>query len=297
MSSYNSFCGTLSQCAFRHLSFSLAATVIAIFLAASPASAENLVVDFSALPVSANTAEFVWTGGKTAELYSGPGSLGTGYPIGYQGDGERDVSLQNAGGLLVQSSNVVNSIKGSTVTGDSTTAFYDCTLLLQGSGLIGGIAADGTASTYSVTVGKKTNYYVYQGLENATFSIYSTDPADSIENNYTLLLAGNISDMTLAGKMGTSSGWIEGLVTFTDGAILDATGYTSLSGDFSWALSLIGSTFSVDSSGSISTFNANALGTFTVAVPEPGTFVLLGLGGIGLSFWAWRRRRSARAAA
>ena len=31
----------------------------------------------------------------------------------------------------------------------------------------------------------------------------------------------------------------------------------------------------------------------TSSVPEPGTFALLGVGGIGLAFWAWRKRRAA----
>ncbi len=126
---------------------------------------------------------------------------------------------------------------------------------------------------------------VIQPLTGGTFTIYNTDGS-------TLLLGGTIGDAMISGIVGSSAGSVlSATVTYTDGAILNAAGYSTLTGDFSWSLQSVTSLFSIDSvTHYLSEFHANSTGQFS-AVPEPGTLALLSAGGLGLAAWAWRKRR------
>ncbi len=261
---------------------SFLAIFLSASLAATPAPAEFTVADFVAMPTSTYTPEFIWTG---SELYASYGAIGTNFGIPNSGDGELDVSLQHSPGLIVQTPFLVNGIPGGVVTGNNTTAFYDATLLLTGSGVpIHGLAADGNA----VVAGN----LVVQPLAGGDFQIWSTDPFEAVdEENPVLLLSGTISDASIVGIRNSSVGSVlSATVTYTDGAILDAIDLGSITGNFTWSLSLISGKFSVNSTThQLNTFEANGTGQFD-AVPEPGSFALLCIGGLGLAGYALRRR-------
>ena len=259
------------------------------FLVASSASASSisLVDSFAPLPVSPYVYEMIWNG---SELYEGPGAIGTGFGTGGSGDGELDPTLQFAPGLAVQTPYVITGIPGSIVNTASlpnSTLFMDATLdiIPIGSALYG-IPAIGDAQVFGSMI--------IQPLGSANFEIWSTDSsATPTVEDPVLLLSGTIQSAFITCLLGSSTGsTLSANVVYDGGAILAASGLGNVSGQFSWTL--LGATplFSVGSNKKLAPFEANATGQFdAMPVPEPGTFALLCLGGLGLVGFTWRKRR------
>ena len=270
--------------------FGLAA-FFGFFLTASVGFAEQitLIDSFGAFPpspdVSDNGNEMTWTG---SELHEGPGAVGTNFGTAGSGDGELPPSEQMAPGLVVQVPYEIYGIPGSDVNANwHSTTFFDVTLdIVPGSGVTMGIPQDGAAQQNDYGV-------IVQPLGDGGFEIWSTDPSATPEDDPVLLLAGTIEDAVIIGLVGATTGsTLSASVTYTDGAILDATGHSLLQGEFSWSLLDVTDPFSIDPvTGFLKTFRANATGQFTATVPEPGTLVLLGLGAIGLAAYARRKQK------
>lgn len=282
-----------SRRVFLYAAFSLSAFVFS-GAAVAPAFAEDVILaDFMAQPMSPYVHEMVWNGN---ELYEGPGAIGTGYGNSGAGDGELATKDQMAPGLLIQTPFEISGIAGSeinTASIPSITSFFDSTLDISPlDGAARGIPATGPATLTDLGSGLTL---ISQPLGRAKFEIWSTDPvAGHVENDYTLLLAGTIESATITAFAGQSAGAVlSAAVHYTDGAILDAAGFDELYGELSWSLLNATPKFGMLSTGSyLKPFEANATGQFTAEVPEPGTIAMLLAAAVGLSGYAWRKRRS-----
>src|SRR5881394_1613243 len=139
-----------------------------VLIAANAARAES-VLNFQPSPISGGNPEFIYTGGATAQLQAGPGSLGN-------GDGALPLSLQTAGGLFISTPFVIpDAIAGKSFTG-TTTNFFDVTMSLSGF----------VAASPSFELGG----LIYQPLSNGTFNLTATDG--------TLLLTASATDAIIS---------------------------------------------------------------------------------------------------
>ena len=256
----------------------IAALAIGVALTA-PASA-GFIVNFLPQPSSPGAYELIWDG---MELYEGPGALGTGYGAG-PGDGELPTDEQTKPGLLLETPFNIPGVLGSEVSDDlSATRFYDVTLdvIPTEQGATQGLVASQDALEFYGTV--------MQLLGGADFKIYSTDPDDTDEDNYTLLLAGTIGNAVITGLKNASTGaTLSANVTYTDGVILNYVPGTDITGELSWSLADVTPALDIDpGTDRLVGFGANVVGQF-ILVPEPAALSIIALGG---SFVLLRRKK------
>lgn len=248
----------------------VASATLGSFVLAGQASAQDQInlLDFLTAPASADVAEFVYDG---TNFSNGPGTVGS-------GDGNLPIEDQDGAGLLATSPFDVSSFTGGipgavTDTGSGETTFFDVTLLLTGlqdlgptfSGLPGGFLLQQLAGTGGVVVS-------------------STD----LGGGSTPLLVATIADATIAGIENAQVGSVLSVsLVYTGGALLTEAGFSPGDiGQLSIALADIESGLTLDSSGQLNAFSADATGLFTI-IPEPSTVLLLLAGG---SLIAMRRR-------
>jgi hypothetical protein len=255
----------------------LAGVLLALAVAASSAQG-GLLADFVPEPASPGIPEFFWDGGA---LHEALGAYGNGFGVAGPGDGELPTAAQTTTGLLVESPFTVPGILGSEINGATgATTFYDCTLRVPPAG----IPAAGPVSTILGVL--------VQPLGPSEFEIWSTDPVDALGDveNPVLLLAGHLDTGVITGVGGADTGaTLSATVTYTGGAILDASPYSDLvTGSFSWSLLDVAPPLAVGANANLAPFEANGTGQFS-GVPEPATALLMGAGMAGLA--ALRRQR------
>jgi len=253
----------------------VALAAVAMGLSATVAQA-TILVNFIPEPASPATSEFEWDG---STLVDGPGALGTGFGNTDPGDGDDPVGSQDIPGLAMNTPFEISGVPGS-IEGTGNTTFYDTTLDILGSGLPE--AGDAFPLLGMIT----------QPLGGGAFELWSTDPAPGDPDAPTLLLAGTVDTAFITGIAGSTTGaTLSATVTYTDGVIYDAALATLLSapltGSFAWTLEDMSAPLTIGGSDRIEPFTANGTGQFS-GIPEPGTLVLLGIGGLMM---AARRRR------
>jgi len=235
-------------------------------MVANAARAES-VLNFQPSPISAGTAEFLYTGGTAGQLVAGPGSLGN-------GDGALPPDSQTAGGLFVSTPFVIpDAIAGKTFSG-STTNFYDVTMSLGGF----------VASSPSFMLGGM----IWQPLSNGTFNMTATDG--------TLLLSASATDALISRSPSNEQGSIlSATISYTGGVIRPYVDPTPASISFTLIATPTSATVT---GGYLDGFSADATGQFSgtraVAVPVPasvwgGAALFAALAG-----WKWMQMRANR---
>jgi len=239
-----------------------------VLIVANAARAET-VLNFQPTPISAGSAEFIYTGGASGQLLAGPGSLGN-------GDGALPPDTQTAGGLFVSTPFVIpDAIAGKSFSGSSTN-FYDVTLSLTGF----------SAASPSFMLGG----LIYQPLSNGTFNMTATDG--------TLLLKASAIDAYISRSPVNEQGSIlSATISYTGGVISSYVQPTPAS--ISFTLIATPGTAST-TNGYLDRFEADATGEFSgtkaVAIPVPasvwGGAALLAVLGI----WKWMSTRGNKSA-
>jgi hypothetical protein len=230
-----------------------AAAVVALAASAHAAT----IATYQAQPTSTAVPEFLF-GGSPKALSSGPGAFSN-------SDGNLPVPLQTAPGLQFNTPFTVLGVPGSTVNGDGTTDFYDCSLILSGFA----VSAPAT-NTFGVLT---------QPLGPGSFTVLSSN----IAGGNVPLLVGNVSDAVITGIVGSTTGaTLSATVTYTGGAIFAASGLFN-PGNFSWSFTGIDLPLAISGDGYLRSFQANATGLFDATIPEPttaGVFALALLAGL-----------------
>lgn len=254
-------------------SLALAASVgVSCFLNSdAQAAIIGTITHYQAQPTTNTLPEFTFDG---TTFMTGPGSIGN-------ADGVLPLPAQTAPGLQFDSPFTILGIPGSTVNIDGSTDFYDCSLML------GGLAVSAPAVSTPLGFGL---VQLSQPLGNGAFTVLSTDPDGAGGLTSTVLLTGLIENAVITGLQGSSAGvTFSASITYTGGPLWTASGYTQ-DGDFSWSLTGITPTLSINGgTGFLSAFDANATGLFDAVVPEP-TLALAGMAAGGLMML--RRRRA-----
>jgi hypothetical protein len=216
------------------------------------------------------------------------------------------------GGRLCTIGTASGSCPASTATAVTASVDVNFSFLQSGLGASGPIsakliidliAAPGSAASSSSAGG--INYLVQPGL-SGTFSIVADTAFTYNGITSTDLLHGSITNATISGQVGSSSGSVNGsTLTLHDGtAVQFGSGFLDFSNtvnrDFALTLTAINPSIAVSSSGPARTFRAASTGSFSSdpaplingSVPEPASWALM-LAGFGAVGTAMRRRKVA----
>lgn len=224
----------------------------------------DLLVDFKPQPTS-DLPELVFgsVGPQAPYLRAGPGSQGN-------GDGTLSPANQTPGGLMAETPYAVPGfIIGSVANPSGTTSFYDVTLSLTGLAVAAPAGASGGL--------------VYQLLGMGDFQLVCTD-------GKTVLLSGQIEDAVIISSTQGQGTVLSAHVQYWGGEIFKALTKAeglgdpkSLPGELSWSLLNMKAAPAMDLPGGyMPEFTADAVGQFSVTVPEPAGLGLLAIGALVL---------------